>query len=92
MTKTEACRRVALAALVAGTMTGAVAVTHDAHAKITINGMSLNGFADDGTLPTGVSPNGANRDGVQIAARAKPTPDPDPKRGSSPKGGSRGRG
>jgi hypothetical protein len=90
MTKTEACRRVALAALVAGTM----AVAQEASAGMT-NGLDLNGFAADGTLPPGVSPDGANPDGanpdcVQIAD--KPTPDPNPKRGSSAKGGSRGRG
>jgi len=87
MTKTEACRRVALAALVAGTM----AVAQEASAGMT-NGVDLNGFAADGTLPPGVSPDGANPDGVQIAAGDKPTPTPDPKRGSSAKGGSRGRG
>jgi hypothetical protein len=43
MTKTEACRRVALAALLAGGM----AAAQDAHAGLNLNGSDLNGFAEE---------------------------------------------
>jgi hypothetical protein len=80
MTKTEACRRVALAAL----LTGAMTVAHEARAnpgfKITVNGLDLNGFAERGAFPTGDSPDGAE---IVVGARP-PTPDPDPKRSSPP--------
>ena len=77
MTKTEACRRVALAALLAGSM----AAAQDASAG-TMNGISLNGFADrSNALPDGGSP-----DGAEIAAgTAKPDPTGNPKRGSNSK-------
>ena len=63
MTKTEACRRVALAALLAGSM----AAAQDASAR-TMNGIDLNGFADrsnalpDGGGPRGLSPNAGSGD------------------------------
>ena len=78
MTKTESCRRVALAALLAGTMAAAPA----AQAKITVNGLDPYGFADRGAPPDGRSP-----DGAEIVVGAKPTtPDPDPKRDGSSAG------
>ena len=43
MTKTEACRRVALATLLAGT----IAAAQDAHAGLNLNGSDLNGFAEE---------------------------------------------
>ena len=42
MTKTEACRRVALAALLAGSM----AAAQEASAGMQLNGSDLNGFAE----------------------------------------------
>jgi hypothetical protein len=77
MTKTEACRRVALAALLAGSM----AAAQEALAAVgePKNGLDPYGFADEGT-----SPNGDSSGGVTIVAvPADPTPpNPDPKRAS----------
>jgi hypothetical protein len=80
MTKTEACRRVALAALLAGTIAGTTAVTHDARA-----GLDPYGFADEG-----VSPNGDGSDGAKIVPGKTGKPDSTPtlKRDSDPKRGS----
>ena len=81
MTKTEACRRVALAALLAATLAGAHEARADPGFKITVNGLDLNGFADRGAFPTGDGPDGAE---IVVGARP-PTPDPSPKRSSGPK-------
>jgi hypothetical protein len=61
MTKTEACRRVALAALLAG---AAVAAAHEVradHFKIISNGIDLNGIDLNGMKMQGLDPHGAGR-------------------------------
>jgi hypothetical protein len=89
MTKTEACRRVALAALLAG---AAVAAAHEVradHFKIISNGIDLNGIDLNGMKMQGLDPHGAGRSdaaadpgrlrlrAVQPASAVKPDSDPD---------------
>ena len=78
MTKTEACQRVALAALLAGSM----AAAQDARAGFNLNGSDLNGFADRGALPDGDGPDGAK---IAIGTGNKPDTSGNPTRGSDPK-------
>jgi hypothetical protein len=66
MTKTEACRRVALAALLAGAMAGA----HEARAD---RGIATNGLDLNGVNMQGVSPHGAGPDAAAPARAADPS-------------------
>ncbi len=70
MTKTAACRRVALAALVTATVAGAHEARADFGFKITVNGIATNGVNVQGPVQ-GLSPHGADRpDAAALAARA----------------------
>ncbi len=70
MTKTEACRRVALAALLAGVMVGA----HEARAGIASNGFSYNGLNLSGVAPDGTYPNGSQSQDLSPSGAHATTP------------------
>jgi hypothetical protein len=81
MAKTEACRRGALAALLAWTIAAAAPEARSEGQER--NDPDLNGFAGAGTFS-----NGDSSDGTKIVVRGPVTPDPkpDPKRASNPDG------